>query len=423
MAKAYFGSKLSPNIIETPEGFLVCKNVPVARTGVQQYLGRELGLNNKYDDLINVYRTEDEVFNPKVIASFEGKAFTDNHPSDWVTPLNVSTYLKGTVTNVRRGEGNENQFLLADIIVYNPQQISDIKNKVKREISCGYECEYVPYKDGYAQKNIIGNHVALVDAGRAGNRVAIKDNMAADLQNSEGRKTKMKLPRKCGASDFVKSVGLKQFAQDAEPEEVMEIVDALTDEKMQAEKDAEPVIIEKEPETTNNEDTEEIKSQLAEVKDTLLTLLMRDENFEEPAANNENPNEDLASLDALEGEMQEEASDSEIDEINSIEKPAEEINDESAEENSATITTDDIKELLKVLKPVVAAMPAGQRKKASDDLSAVLKKHYNSAKKVEDSKSAYSNLANRTKDAGFDHSVNMGMEIAKKRNPHYMESK
>ena len=70
MAKAHFGSKISPNMKRTPEDFLICYNVPIARTGVQKYLGKELGLNDRADEIIKVYRTEEEVFNPKTIASF-----------------------------------------------------------------------------------------------------------------------------------------------------------------------------------------------------------------------------------------------------------------------------------------------------------------------------------------------------------------
>ena len=49
----------------------------------------------------------------------------------------------------------------------------------KYDISCfnssGYDCEYVT-KDGKTfQRNIIGNHVSLVNAGRAGHNVAIRD--------------------------------------------------------------------------------------------------------------------------------------------------------------------------------------------------------------------------------------------------------
>ena len=43
MSKAYFGSRISDHILKTPEGFLICKDVPIARTGTQQYRGCEFG--------------------------------------------------------------------------------------------------------------------------------------------------------------------------------------------------------------------------------------------------------------------------------------------------------------------------------------------------------------------------------------------
>ena len=132
---------------------------------------------------------------------------------------------------------------MADIMVYNQTQIDEIEEKVKREISCGYECEYVPYKDGFRQINIIGNHVALVNAGRAGSKVAIKDNKNNNILNERSKRMGgYKLPRKASPSNFLKSLGLKVMAQDADPEDIMEAVDELVSEKMQAEKDAEPVI-------------------------------------------------------------------------------------------------------------------------------------------------------------------------------------
>ena len=41
----YYGTRLSENISRRePEGYLLCLNVPVARTGVQEYLPEELGI-------------------------------------------------------------------------------------------------------------------------------------------------------------------------------------------------------------------------------------------------------------------------------------------------------------------------------------------------------------------------------------------
>ena len=177
MARAYYGSKISDNITELSDGCLLCSNVPVARTGTYQYLREELGLDGP--GIVDVYRTEDEVFNDTAIASFEGKAFTDTHPSVDVTADNFSVYGKGDIHNVHRGKGDMDQMLVADIIVRDPVVIDEIKSGAKREISAGYDCEYVERDGKIYQTNIRGNHVALVQAGRAGSKVRIYDNKEA----------------------------------------------------------------------------------------------------------------------------------------------------------------------------------------------------------------------------------------------------
>ena len=37
----YYGYTISPHQLETGEGFLICRNVPNARTGEQDYTGDE----------------------------------------------------------------------------------------------------------------------------------------------------------------------------------------------------------------------------------------------------------------------------------------------------------------------------------------------------------------------------------------------
>lgn len=173
MLHSYYGDKISDNITKLDNGCLACLNVPIARTGTYQYLKSEIGLEGQ--GIVEVYREPEEVFSPVTIASFEGKAFTDTHPSCDVTADNWSIYAKGTLTNVRRGTGNESNYLLADIVVNDPVVIDEIQTKVKREVSAGYECEYVEKNGKIYQKNIRGNHVALVQSGRAGSSVRIYD--------------------------------------------------------------------------------------------------------------------------------------------------------------------------------------------------------------------------------------------------------
>ena len=130
--KAFYGSRISGNILVTPEGFLICKNVPISRVGEQEYLGEELGLNDYNGQLITVIRREEDVFNPKSIASFEGKPFTNDHPTEAVTPENYRQYLKGHVAEIRRGEGIDADKLVADLFVNDPYTIKEIMEKGKK---------------------------------------------------------------------------------------------------------------------------------------------------------------------------------------------------------------------------------------------------------------------------------------------------
>ena len=79
----YYGTRLSENISRRePEGYLLCLNVPVARTGVQEYLPEELGLAEENGRMIPVFRPESEVFSPETVAYFEGMPVTNDHPPD-----------------------------------------------------------------------------------------------------------------------------------------------------------------------------------------------------------------------------------------------------------------------------------------------------------------------------------------------------
>ncbi len=176
---AYFGHRISDNMTRTPEGFLVCHNVPIARTGWQRYLGHEIGLDGDMaEKQVEVYRDPEEVFKPIAVASFEGKSVTDGHPPREVSvgPDNYASYERGHVTNVRKATLEDGEdYLVADLMLKDPRLISDVEHG-KREVSCGYECQYEETGEGkYRQVNIVGNHVAVVPAGRAGDRVAIKD--------------------------------------------------------------------------------------------------------------------------------------------------------------------------------------------------------------------------------------------------------
>ena len=185
----YYGTRLSENISRRdPEGYLLCLNVPVARTGIQEYMPEELGLPPGPEP-VPVSRSETEVFSPETIASFEGMPVTNDHPPDGVTIENIRSLQKGHAHNIRRGAGEESDLLLADLIITDERLIEAILAG-KREISCGYTYELHEENGQYFQRKIRGNHVAVVDAGRAGPRVSIKDRKPT--QKSERSQPTMK---------------------------------------------------------------------------------------------------------------------------------------------------------------------------------------------------------------------------------------
>ena len=184
--RGYFGTKLSENMIQTPEGYLVCKNAVLARTGFQEYKGVDLA-ETEAEDLVEdgldpdgiykVYRPEDEVFAKETLDSFNGKIFTLTHPDNLLTIDNVAEHDCGHVLNIRRGTEtleDGNLGMLGDIMVTDKATVTEILNGL-RELSCGYNYHIALRGGNLVQVDIVGNHVALVKSARAGKVASIKD--------------------------------------------------------------------------------------------------------------------------------------------------------------------------------------------------------------------------------------------------------
>ncbi|WP_210530599.1 DUF2213 domain-containing protein [Pantoea ananatis] len=189
--KYLFNTRLGETRYRLADGSLLCKDVPIGRTGSQLYSALDLPkLEPDSDGEIVVERTADEVFSPETLASFEGMTVTILHPEDeegnikFVDPENWRELAVGHLQNVRRGTGSQSDLMIADLIIKDEEAIDYIENGL-REVSCGYDAEYQQTAIGKAkQYQITGNHVALVPNGRAGSRCAIGDrNTMATKQN------------------------------------------------------------------------------------------------------------------------------------------------------------------------------------------------------------------------------------------------
>lgn len=163
----------------TDEGFL---RVPgkVARTGIQQYLACELGLDGDPNRIINVYRPEEEVFSDASLASFDGVDITLQHPSALVDSINYSTVSKGVVRGA--GTRTDDNFVQCSLLIKAKDTVDAVLSGTC-ELSAGYTATYdatpgtTPQGEPYdfKQTNIRINHVAVVDRARAGNMARIFD--------------------------------------------------------------------------------------------------------------------------------------------------------------------------------------------------------------------------------------------------------
>lgn len=189
--KFYATSTLSEHIRKTPEGYLICLGVPVARVGNQVYGAEELpDVTPDERGEIVITRPEDEVFSPQSMASFEGKDVTVEHPDGGdVRPDNWRRLSCGHAQNVRR----DGPLLVMDLLIKAPEAIRLVESKALREISCGYDADYEETGPGRGvQRRIRGNHIALVEAGRAGAPCSIRDHKRPQGQKEKSMSKNVK---------------------------------------------------------------------------------------------------------------------------------------------------------------------------------------------------------------------------------------
>ena len=441
--RAYYGSRLSPNQTETPEGFLICLNVPIARTGTQTYLRSELGFEDDPTGLVDVIRTEEEVFSPATIASFEGKPATEDHPPVEVKPDNISAYDRGHVQNVHRGTGDESDLLIADLYITSPPLIDAIRSGRLREVSCGYDCEYRMDEQGRLyQCGIRGNHVAVVSAGRAGPRVAIKD--SAEESNTPTERGKKTMAKKTNSLFSRMFAG---WAKDADPQEVADAIEEIAGSS-DTEPEAAPAPAASDCGAGESKDGgEEVLQQLVAAVAALTEKVnaLTTAHDEDPASA---PAADEDALDALEEEVKGDEDPGTLeDQEESHTVPADELPEETTDEDEVTADEDGPEApasslpenpipgadravalaAIRAIKPIIAKLPAAQRKAAADAAAKQIRKAIGRDAKPRTNGYAAINQTMRQKAKAKDSKARVdqgqiGKNIMASRNPHYKKA-
>ena len=158
--------KLSEHKFKDNNGYLICTDCILSRTGKQTYHRDEV-FKDGSDEEVEVDRIEDEVFSNEALASFENCPVCINHPDCDVTPDNHSELSVGFVRNVRKGDYEGQPVMMGDLVITDAKAIDLIESGEMGELSCGYDCD-ISDEENPQQRNIRGNHVALCEQGRAG---------------------------------------------------------------------------------------------------------------------------------------------------------------------------------------------------------------------------------------------------------------
>jgi hypothetical protein len=171
------------NVKRLADGRLVA-DARFARAGIYEYAGAELGRPEL--PVVRVYRSADEVFKPEAMSSFAHRAVTLDHPPVMVDAKNWKEYAHGISGDEVVRDGG---YVRVPMMLCDAEAVQAVEDG-KKELSAGYDAEIqfsVGTTDGgehydAVMRNIRGNHIAVVDKGRAGAECRIAD---ADFEGVE----------------------------------------------------------------------------------------------------------------------------------------------------------------------------------------------------------------------------------------------
>ena len=173
-------------------GWFEVKDNPLSMVGVFPYSGRSVSPECDPDRIYMVYRPAEELNSADCIDSFKLIPWIDNHvmlgsEDEGLTPSEQ----KGVQGVIGQDVYFNGDTLKGNIKVFSEAMANLIANG-KKELSCGYRCryEYAPgtydgVKYDYVQRDIRGNHLALVENGRMGPDVAVLDHFTFTVDNKE----------------------------------------------------------------------------------------------------------------------------------------------------------------------------------------------------------------------------------------------
>lgn len=159
--------------------FWFIENNPITKVGVYPYLGKQISQDCEPDKIYYVLRPKEELFRKETLDSLRLIPLIDGHTmigKDFTAPEDKG--LDGTLGD---NVSHDTDTIYNDLKIISNKMKEEIQNG-KKELSLGYFCRYDKqpgtYKGqryDYVQRDIIANHLALVDKGRMGADVRVYD--------------------------------------------------------------------------------------------------------------------------------------------------------------------------------------------------------------------------------------------------------
>lgn len=168
--------------------FWLIKDNPITKAGIFPYLGKQISPSLEPDKIYQVYRPEEEI--KKAADTFKLVPLVDDHTM--LGPEFTPAEQKGVHGVLGEDIQERNGTLFADVKIFSEQLKREIQDG-KKELSLGYFCKYDLTPGQYngmhydaVQRDLKGNHIALVDNGRMGHDVRVMDAMAFDALDIVG---------------------------------------------------------------------------------------------------------------------------------------------------------------------------------------------------------------------------------------------
>lgn len=178
-------------------GWFEVKANPISKVGIFPYSGAQLGLTGAdASRIFQVYRPAEELANPECIESFKLIPWVDNHTAIGPTLQKLTDSAVAAEAKGVHGVVGEDVFFKDGTLYANIKAFSNILADLiaagKRELSAGYRCVYDMVSGVFEgqhfdciQRNIRGNHLALVKEGRMGPDVAVMDSFTFTIDSKD----------------------------------------------------------------------------------------------------------------------------------------------------------------------------------------------------------------------------------------------